>query len=116
MFDKLKIWVEDKITAAKARVDIGLWKAKEWVKDHPEQTAMIATTAIGATGVIIKRMDRNARERREEKQQARKIYDHSLGSFWYLKRVPSPAEKIQIERRRKQGEPYGDILRSMDLV
>lgn len=116
MFDKIKNWVEDKFTEARARVSTGLWEASEWVHDHPEQAATITAIAFGATGVILERMDRGARERREKKLQARKIYDHSLGSFWYLKRVPTTTEKIKIERLRKQGMSYGDILESMGLV
>ena len=116
MFDKIKNWVGDKFTEAKTRIGIGLWKAKEWAEEHPEQAATITATLIGATGVTMRRMNRDVRERREERQQARKIYDHSLGSFWYLKRVPTPTEKIRIERLRRRGLPYGDILRSMNLI
>ena len=116
MFDKIKNWVEDKTAEVKVRISTGLWKASEWIHDHPEQAATITATLIGATGVTLRRMNRDARERREERQQAKKIYDHSLGSFWYLKRVPTPTEKIRIERLRRRGLPYGDILRSMNLV
>lgn len=114
--EKLKNWAKERAENVKVSVDIKLWQLGEWVKENPEQAATIACTAIGATGVILKKIDRNARIRREEKHRDRYIYDRSLGSYWNLRRGPTQTEKLKIERLRRQGLSYGEILTQMKLL
>ena len=114
--EKLKSWAKTKAEDVKTSVDIKLWQLSEWAKENPEQAATIACTAIGAAGIIIKRMDRGARIRKEERLKDRYIYDRHLGSYWNLRRKPTQTEKLRIERLRRQGLSYGEILTQMKLL
>ena len=114
--EKLKSWAKEKAEDVKTSVDIKLWQLGEWAKENPEQAATIICTAIGAAGIIIKRVDRGARIRKEERLKDRYIYDRSLGSYWNLRRRPTQTEKLRIERLRRQGLSYGEILTQMKLL
>ena len=116
MFEKVKSWTKEKLEDAKVAVDMKMWQLGEWAKEHPEQAATIACTAIGATGVILKRIDRNARIRKEAALKDRYIYDRSLGSYWNLRRKPTQTERLKIERLRREGLSYGEILTRMKLL
>ncbi len=114
--EKVKSWAKEKIEDVKVSADIKLWQLREWAKENPEQAATIVCTAIGAAGIIIKRMDRGARIRKEERLKDRYIYDRSLGSYWSLRRKPTQTEKLKIERLRREGLSYGEILTRMKLL
>ena len=116
MFEKLKNWTKNKVEDAKVTIDVGKWKLEEWARQNPEQAATILCTAIGATGVIIRRIDRQAKIHRQEVLKDRWIYDRSLGSYWNLRRKPTQTEKLKIERLRRQGLSYGEILTRMKLL
>lgn len=114
--EKLKNWAKEKAEDVKTSVNIKLWQLGEWAKENPEQAATIVCTAIGAAGIIIKRVDHGARIRKEERLKDRYIYDRSLGSYWNLRRRPTQTEKLRIERLRRQGLSYGEILSQMKLL
>ena len=116
MFEKVKGWTKEKLEDAKVAVDVKMWQLGEWTKEHPEQAATILCTAVGAIGVILKRIDRNARIRKEAALKERYIYDRSLGSYWNLKRRPTQTERLKIERLRREGLSYGQILSQMNLL
>lgn len=69
-------------------------------------------TILNAVAGIPKR--RNLKMERELKDK--RIYDHSLGLYWSLRRKPSSAEMRIIENRRKAGEIYSDILSDLGLI
>ena len=116
MFGKIKSWTKEKLEDAKVAVDVKMWQLGEWSKEHPEQAATVACTAVGAIGVILKRIDRNARIRKEAALKDRYIYDRTLGSYWSLRRKPTQTEKLKIERMRREGLSYGEILTRMKLL
>lgn len=116
MLEKIKDWTKQKAKAVKDKVAIGVWKARQWAKEHPEQAAAVIASVAGATGIVVKRIDQEVKLNREEALKDRRIYDRSLGKFWYLKRRPTTAESLKIERMKKSGMCYGDILSSMDLL
>ena len=116
MFDKVTSWVKEKAIDVKTRIDIGVWKTKQWAKEHPEQAATVTATLLGAVGIVVRRIDKEHQMKRQEALKDRRIYDRSLNKFWYLKRRPTTAESLQIERLRQRGICYGDILQSMDLI
>lgn len=116
MFNNAISWIKEKAIDAKTWIDIKAWEAKRWAKEHPEQAATVTATLLGAVGIIVRRIDKEHQLKREEALKDRRIYDRSLNKFWYLKKRPSTAESLQIERLRQKGMCYGDILTSMDLL
>ena len=105
-----------KIKSVKSEVDWQLYRLKEWAKANPAEAATIGVAALGAVVEIGRRVDRHARLRKEERLKTRFIYDRSLGSYWTLKRVPTQAERLKIERMRQSGMKYGDILTRLNLI
>lgn len=113
---KVKDWIKDKADTVRA---IGVAKRmqfNEWAKAHPYEAASIGVAGLGAVVEIVRRIDRKAKIRKEEDLKDRYVYDRSLGSYWHLRRKPTQKERLEIERRKNNGEKYGAILTSMKLL
>lgn len=107
---------EAKIRKVKAKVEEIKNKAVDFVTDHPTETLALATTLIGSAVGLARRADRKKDIREQQRLREEYIYDRSLGSYWKTRRKLSNSEKLEIERRRRQGESLGEILRSMRLL
>ncbi|MBE6724907.1 MAG: hypothetical protein E7576_06895 [Ruminococcaceae bacterium] len=114
--DKAKDWCREKADKVKKEADYQIWRLEEWAKNNPEQAATIAATAIGAVGFITRKAIKAGQLRKEMRLKDRYIYDRSLGSYWMLRRKPTQTEMLKIERMRKAGMSYGDILTSLRLL
>lgn len=102
------------------------WKAKRaaqstltWCADNKE--LVIAAIPVGLVlikGVnnTIHSIDRKMDLRREQKLADMYIYDHSLGMKLKLQRPLKQSEKIEIDRRRHNGESKIQILANMGLL
>ena len=89
-------------------------EAAKWCCDHPEVVSVLGT-AVGAVNWAWKKFHKTSTER-ELEYQRKHIYDYSIGAHWTLKREPTSDEMFEIERRKANGEKYGDILRSMRIL
>lgn len=107
---------EAKIRKIKAKVEEIKNKAVDFVTDHPTESLALATTLIGSAVGLARRADRKKDIREQQRLREEYIYDRSLGSYWKTRRKLSNSEKLEIERRRRQGESLGEILRSMRLL
>lgn len=107
---------EAKIRKLKAKVEEIKNKAVDFVTDHPTEALALATTLIGSAVGLARRADRKKDIREQQRLREEYIYDRSLGSYWKTRRKLSNSEKLEIERRRRQGESLGEILRSMRLL
>lgn len=112
----IKEKIKDKAYEMKAAADIKLWQLGEWAKTNPEQAASVAVAALGAVVTIGRRIDRDARVRKETALKNRYIYDRSLGRYWTLRRAPTQNEQLKIEEMKKAGMKYGDILTRLKLI
>ena len=96
------------------------YEIKVWWDNNKEWAAIVVPIAIpcavGLTKKIISTGASTYRLHLEDKMQTRRIYDHSLGMYWTLKRSLNSNDMLSIERRRKAGEKMGDILSSMRLI
>ena len=117
---KVKEWVKDKADKTKEKARETACRVWIWTQEHPEQAATIACTVVGVTGYVVKKsvkgITQNARLRKETKLKERYIYDRSLGRYWLLRRRPTQREQLEIERLRKMGLKYGDILTRLKLI
>lgn len=114
--DKAKDWCRKKADKAKAEAEYQLWRLEQWAKENPEQAATIAVTVIGAVGFIARKAITASELRKEMRLKDRYIYDRSLGSYWKLRRKPTQTEMLKIERMRRTGMSYGEILTSLRLL
>lgn len=113
---KAKDWIKEKAVNTKEKVDGKLQELWQWSKTNPEQAAAVAIAALGAGVTICRRIDRGIRLRRTVALKERYIYDHWLGSYWKLRRKPTQSERLKIERLRRSGLSYGDILTRLRLL
>ena len=104
-------WAGVKIKAEDA------WKGtKQFVSDHKGEIAFY--TLVLGPGAI-KLTDSVLRSRRMDK--ARRYdecdyYDPRTGEHWYTRKPLSTYQKLELERRYKNGESKGSILRSMNML
>lgn len=90
-----------------------------WIRNNPESFVAILGASIPLVSAIDKMFYRNYRKyenRKESRKEDRYIYDRSTGLHYYTRRRMSPNDKLEIERRKRNGEPMGLILRSMRLI
>ena len=102
------------------------WNAKrkfdntvKWCEENKELAlAMIPVGLMVVKGVgnAARSIDRKIDMKREQDLQDLYIYDHSLGMYHKLRRPLKPSEKIEIDRRRANGESKIQILSSMGLL
>lgn len=114
-FENMKVKTKNALNKAGTITGEALINIGEFVKDNPEASTLIA----GALGVGLKeygKMKRSSDRRREESLKDRRFYDHSTGHSYITKREPTNSERREIDRRRRMGESYGDILYSMRLL
>lgn len=121
----MKTWKE-----IKQDVDTKLWnikcdvefKAKQfakWASDNKELA--IALIPVGIAGIKMignaaKSIDRKIDLAKEEELQELYVYDHSLGMYHKLRRPMRPSEKVELDRRHRNGESKIQILSSMGLL
>ena len=102
------------------------WNAKrkfestvKWCEENKELAlAMIPVAVVVVKGIgrTISSIDRKIDLVKEQELQDLYIYDHSLGMYLKLRRPLKPSEKIEIDRRRQEGESKIQILSSMGLL
>lgn len=91
-------------------------EAEDWASKNPELTATILAGAGAGLVYVAKDTYKSHKKAKEEKDRLTKAYDPSLGYYWTLKRPLTSSELLRVEQRHKQGEPYGEIYRSMNLL
>lgn len=91
----------------------------DWIKNNPEAAVAISTFGIAAikgTMKIVDKIDAKAKVDKLQDLKDRYIYDRSLGTYLEMNRIPKANEYIEIEHRKRNGEPLTAILRSMRLI
>ena len=96
-FDNTVKWCEENKELALAMVPVGL-------------------VLIKGIGNTVHSIDRKIDLKHEQELQDLYVYDHSLGMYLKLRRPLKPSEKIEIDRRRANGESKIQILSSMGLL
>ena len=114
--DLNKFKFEEKKRKVIGKISDTYQKAKGWVVEHPAESVTVVTSIIGATSGLVKRADRKRDIKEVQKLKEEYIYDRSIGTYWKTRRPRTSAENLEIERRRRSGEPMGQILRDMRLL
>lgn len=109
---KLKEKVEEANKFGKKVVNKAVDTVKDvahWCVDNPKEAAFIASAfAIG------KKFITKTEEQKEYDDKRRRYWDGN--TMWYLKRELRTREKLELERRRQNGEFAGDILAEMGVL
>lgn len=114
-FKDLKGKAKDMIHSAATGAGDILISAGEWTKEHPEAATILA----GGVSIAVKegrRINKANRAREEEKRRRRTIYDHSVNTWYDLKRDLTNEDRSRISERKRNGEPLDVILKSMRLI
>lgn len=114
--DLKKFKLEEKKRKLQAKISGMYETAKGWVVEHPTESVAILTSAITATIGLAKRVDRKRDLKEVKRLKEEYIYDRSLGKYWKTRRPATAGENLEIERRKRSGEPMGQILADMRLL
>lgn len=86
---------------------------KQSCKDHPVEAIGLAAVAVPGILRLGNTIARGSIEKREDKRRQLDEYDPRTGEHWFLRSKLSTNQKLELERRYRNGEPKGEILRSM---
>ena len=102
-------------------------KAKAWVKnrktdvecfwaENKEEIVALTPVAIGGIAVLAKAISKHNAIKAEQMLKDRKIYDPRMGHYYTMKRKPTDWQWTEIDRRFRNGEGYGEILKDLGLL
>lgn len=118
-WNEIKADIDQKFWEFKLNAEFKLKSLVQWCTENKELAiAMIPVGIAAVKGVTscVKSIDRKIDLKREQDLQDLYVYDHSLGMYHKLRRPLKPSEKIEIDRRRQEGETKIHILASMGLL
>ena len=115
---KIRYVPEDNSTKAKARAWLKNRGAdlQDFWNENKTEIIILAPLIIGGCVKATKAINRTIILHQEELLKDRRMYDNRLGHYWELNRKLSNNEWLEIEERKQQGEPVGDILRRMGVL
>ena len=90
--------------------------AENWYYNHRQEIIVIAPVALTALTTVIKVAGKKHNLSKEKHLKENYCYDRSLGHYWALRRTPTNAEWIEIDRRKRNGERLADILSELRLL
>ena len=110
--------LKDKLNEAKVKVSEKASEAINWTKNNWQAVLAGAAVAIPlATSAVklVKSLKGSAADKHEERMK-NCYYDPSTGLHWDLKRMLSNSERIELMKRKRDGEYTEDILMDMKLL
>lgn len=113
--EKIKQKIEDIRWRAKQKAIA----AKEWVVNNKEIVILAAPVVVKAGKEIYKSHHKTASQKWQEKERERiatTYYDPSSGLHWKLNREPTNAERIIIDRKRREGYDVSEVLIDLGLI
>lgn len=112
----LKGKIHSKLESAKEGVKKAVNKTVAWVEDNKELSIALVSVGIPTVAKVTKSAVSYAKQKREDNEVRMRVWDPSTGRYWYLKHPMSTAKQLEFEKRWRDGEPRGEILRSMRLI
>ena len=91
----------------------------QWCEENKELAIALIPVGLVAVKTLtgtVRGISRKIDLKKEQDLQELYVYDHSLGMYHKLRRPLKPSEKIEIDRRRHNGESKIHILSSMGLL
>ena len=87
----------------------------DWIGEH-KGDILYGIYASACAAAVIAGIARKSSLTRREVRRDRQVYDPSMGFYWETKRKLTNNQKLLIEQRHRNGEPYGKILKEMNLL
>lgn len=110
--EKMKYWIDD---IKQKKNDL-----MSWCEEHKEAVMVIAPVIITGTFEIAKAAIKKSAAKQEEVYRQDYVYDRSAGHYYELKHIKSAKKRnkkyLEIDRRRYNGEPLGEILKDMKML
>ena len=103
--EKVKAWCKNRKT------DIQCFWA-----ENKEEIVTLAPVLIGGGLAVGKAISKHNAIKAERILKDRKIYDPRMGHYYEMRKKPTDMQWTEIDRRFRNGEGYGDILRDMGLL
>lgn len=113
-FEK-ELWQANK----KDWIDLQVSKAKYWVKSHPELASIVAIVVpygLKIAGDEYRAHRKSVRINKELNAKERTFYDRSINAYYVTRKVPTTKQKAIIAKRKRNGETYDVILKSLGLL
>lgn len=90
--------------------------AIKWVSENKEIAIVIIPIAVKGITSLGKTMVKRSIQNKEEELKTMYYYDHSAGCYYHLRRELTNREKLEVDRRRSNGERLGYILDDMRVL
>jgi hypothetical protein len=94
-------------------------RAKNWVVTNPELSSALALAVSYGSKVMFdsyRAHKRTTRINQELKAKERTFYDRSINAYYITRKVPTTKQKAIIAQRKRNGETYDVILKSLGLL
>lgn len=92
------------------------YTCKTTVQEHPVESIALATAIVPNALRVVNSLIRVGQENKERRYDNRHEYDNRTGEHWYARKNITNNKRLEIERRYRDGESKGAILRSMKLL
>ena len=100
---------------------------KEWIKDklhkgkcfwdeNKEPIIALTPVVIGGITFLVKTISKHARITEEKNLKELYVWDPKLGLYWQLRKKLTNTQRLELDRRRADGESMGNILASMRVL
>ena len=115
--EKVPDWEKELKRKVKKERRKEFWEAwRKWAMENPQ---IVVPMALGTTVALakgVKGASKIVQAMLESVDKNRRIYDHRLGKYHYLKRAMRQSELLEMTERLSNGEKLVDILMSMNLL
>ena len=115
---KFEIVGETKVEKARRIVSTKIHQGADWIRNNRETAVMYGSAAVAGIGAIcqlVKTLTPTAQEK-HDKRVDRQYYDPSTGIHWELRRKATNNDRIELVRRKRNGENTEDILKDLKLI
>lgn len=100
----------------KRKVSEGWNWTKNFAEENKEFLVFAMPIAIGGFKLITKVWKSAAGNKAEKDHKELYVWDNRVGQYWRIRRPLRVSEQLELERRRNDGEPMGEILASMRVL
>lgn len=107
--------VKWKIYKVKCRAKLELRIVYHWVKEHPTQTMIIVTTAVGAISEVRRTGDRIAKIA-DDRRSRLTVYCNDIQGRVRLKHELNYSENLELRDRMNNGQTKFEALSEMNLL
>ena len=110
---KIKEKIQTKWLNFKMRMSLRLRAIKDWIVNNKEVSIAVAVAVGPSLFKAIGKYFGYRKVKKTEEKRERGYYDPRTGEWWYTRKPLNSYEKLELERRYKNGESKGKILMSM---